>query len=197
MVKLGWIVVALWSAVSAAPVDAQIGAPPPAAIAPAPAPAPPSDRGHFAALWVAPIATHQFQGAGVEVGYRYRWLAGLYRLGFLQNGYAPPNDLTPVLALERTQRMFLDLELDGQWRFRDQVTLAAGGGAALLDDRVGIASTNGVTWTTKTDIRVRVRPLLSVTLAGPTFQSSFSAYVGTNPEVRLSFGICWGRHDKR
>jgi hypothetical protein len=205
MVHLNSIVVALLFVVSTAPVRAQTEAPPPPAVAPpvvAPGPAPDPvalgyDRGAFAGLWVTPIATHQFQGAGLELGYRYRWLAALYRLGFLQNGYAPPNEPNPVFVLERTQRMFLELELDGQWRIRDRVTVALGGGAALLDDRVGIASTEGVTWTTKTKIRDRVRPVLSVTLVGPVFQSSVSAYVGTNPEVRLSFGICLGRHARR
>jgi hypothetical protein len=194
MVKLGWIAVAIWFVFSGAPVDAQTSAPPPAGPAPAPAPALPRDRGRFAAIWVAPIATHQFQGAGVDGGYRYHWLAGVYRVGFLQNGYAPPHDVTPVLTLERTRRIFLELEVDGQWRFHDQVTLAVGGGVALLDDRVEIASTNGATWTTATDLRGRIRPLIDVTLVGPIFQSSFGAYVGTNPEVRLSLGICLGRH---
>src|SRR4051812_27473296 len=40
-----------------------------------PVPKPP-DRGRFAALWVVPVATHRFQGAGLEAGYRYQWLAG-------------------------------------------------------------------------------------------------------------------------
>jgi hypothetical protein len=160
------------------------------AVAPPTSPPPPTDRGRFAAIWVAPLATHQFQGAGVEAGYRYHWLAGLYRLGFLQNGYAPADALT----LERTQRVFLDLELDGQWRFHDAVTLAVGGGVAFIGDRVDIASMNGPTWATTTDDRGKVRPLVSETLAGPIFESSVTFYVGPNPEVRLSLGVCWGRH---
>ena len=130
MVQLGSIAIALLFVLSTAPVRAQTQAPAPPAVAPAPDPARPSHRGVFAGLWVAPIATNQFQGAGLELGYRYRWLAGLYRVGFLQNGYAPLNDPNPVLALvERTQRIFLELELDGQWRVNDQVTVAAGGGS--------------------------------------------------------------------
>ncbi len=163
---------------------------PPQAVAPPASPPRPADRGRFAAIWVAPLATHQFQGAGFEAGYRFHWLAGLYRLGFLQNGYAPSNDLT----LERTQRVFLDLELDGQWRYRDAVTLAVGGGAVFIGDRVDIASMNGLTWATTTDERGKVRPLVNVSLAGPIFETSVTVYVGPNPEARLSLGVCWGRH---
>jgi len=160
------------------------------------APAAPADRGRFAALWVAPIATQRFQGAGVEAGYRYHWFVGLYRLGFLQNGYAPlSEEVSPVLALQRTQRLLLEVEVGGQWRFGDQFSMGIGGGAALLGDRVDISSTtNGSTWTTVTDGRGRIRPMASVTMAGPIFQASLTFYVGSNPEARLSFGVCWGRH---
>lgn len=158
---------------------------------------PPSDRGRFAAFWVTPLATHRFQGAGVEAGYHFHWLAGLYRLGFLQNGYAPSDDLTPELTLERTQRLFLDLEIDGQWRYRDAVTLAVGAGAVFIDDRVDIASMNGLAWTTVTDERGRIQPLVNVTLAGPLFEISTTFYLGSNPEARLSLGVCWGRHARQ
>jgi len=185
-VAAGWLVLASTS------VGAQTTAPT------ASAPAAPADRGRFAAIWVAPIATHQFQGAGVEAGYRYRWFTGLYRLGFLQNGYAPPEQVTPLLTLERTQRLLFELEVGGQLRFHDQVTAGIGGGAAFLGDRVDISSsTNGTTWTTTTDGRGRIRPVVSVTMAGPLFLSSFTVYVGSNPEVRLSFGVCWGRHARQ
>jgi hypothetical protein len=144
-------------------------------------------------MWVTPLATHRFQGAGVEAGYRFRWLAGLYRAGFLQNGYAPSNGLT----LERTQRVFLDLELAGQWRFSDLGTLAVGAGAAFIADYVDIASMNGQSWTTVNDGRGRNRPLLDVSMAGPLFEVSATFYVGSNPEARLSLGVCWGRHARR
>ncbi len=197
-----------WFALSSTSSGAQTVAPQPATtIGPpaAPSSSPPSpsvpvtpgDRGSFAALWVAPLATNRFQGSGVEAGYRYHWLAGLYRLGFLQNGYAPPEGSTPLLTLERTQRLLVELEVDGQWRFHDQVTLGIGGGAAFLGDRVDISSTNGTGWTTATDGRGRIRPLVSATLAGPLFESSVTFYVGSHPEARLSLGICWGRHAKR
>lgn len=180
-----------WFVLASSSVAAQTAAPT------ASAPAAPADRGRFAAVWVAPIATHQFQGAGVEAGYRYRWLAGLYRLGFLQNGYAPPEQVTPLLTLERTQRLLFELEVGGQFRFYDRVTAGIGGGAAFLGDRVDISSTNGTTWTTTTDGRGRIRPVVSVTIAGPLFQSSLTVYVGSNPEARLAFGVCWGRHARQ
>ena len=188
---------ALGLAIAAGPARAQttpapIVTSPPAATA---APMPPV-RGFFSSLWVTPFATHQFQGAGVETGYQRRWLAGLYRLGFVQNGYAPFNDPSTALVFERTQRFFLELELDAQWR-RDELTIALGAGAAFLDNRVDISSMNGFTWTTVTDARGRIRPLLSVTMAGPLFEVSVEAYVGTNPEARLSLGVCWGRHTRR
>jgi len=177
-----------WFVLASASVGAQTAAPT------ASAPAAPADRGRFAALWVAPVATHQFQGAGVEGGYRYHWLVALNRLGFLQNGYAPPEEVTPVLTLERTQRLLLELELGGQWRFDDQGTAGIGVGAAFLGDRVDIAYLNGSTWATITDARRRIRPLVSATIAGPLFQATLAVYVGSNPEARLSFGVCLGRH---
>jgi len=169
---------------------------PPAATPPI-SPAPPPDRGPFGALWVTPLATHRFQGAGLEAGYHFGWFAGLYRIGVLQNGYAPPADLSPVFTLERMQRLFLDLELDGQWRYRGVLTLAVGAGAVLIHDRVDIASMNGLTWTTVTDERGRIRPLVNVTLAGPLFEVSTTFYVGSNPEGRLSLAVCWGRYARR
>jgi hypothetical protein len=184
---VGWLVLASTS------VGAQTAAPTPtpsASVAPA-------DRGRFAALWVTPVATHQFQGAGVEGGYRYHWLVALNRLGFLQNGYAPPEQVTPLLTLERTQRLLLELELGGQWRFDDQGTAGIGVGAAFLGDRVDISYLNGSTWTTITDGRSRIRPLVSATIAGPLFQASLTFYVGSNPEARLSFGVCLGRHARQ
>lgn len=186
-------------------VEAQVGTDQPtaAAVPMAPghssSPVPPrpvaqSDRGRFAAVWVAPLSTHRFQGAGVEAGYRFGWLAALYRAGILQNGYAPPEQETPFLTLERKQRLLLELEVDGQLRFHDWVTLGIGGGAAFVVDRVDISSMNGFGWTTSTDERGRIRPLVSATLIGPLFQSGVTAYLGSQPEIRLSFGICWGRH---
>ena len=190
--------VALWLAAAVRPAGAQT-APAPATASPAAAsPALPADRGRFAAIWVTPIATHQFQGAGLEAGYHYRWLAGLYRLGFVQNGYAPFNDPSSLdLVFERTQRLFLELELDGQWRYRDAVTVALGAGAVFIDNRVAISSMNGFSWFTATDDRGRIRPLVSVTMAGPLFETGVSFYLGPNPEARLSLGVCWGRHTRR
>jgi hypothetical protein len=187
LAAVGWLLLASTS------VGAQTAAPTPtssATVAPA-------ERGRFAAVWVAPLATHWFQGAGAEAGYRYRWLVGLYRLGFLQNGYAPPEEVTPQLTLERTQRLVFELEVGGQLRFYDRVTAGLGVGAAFLSDRVDISSMNGTTWTTTTDGRGRVRPLVSATIAGPIFQASLTFYVGSNPEARFSFGVCWGRHARQ
>jgi hypothetical protein len=144
---VGWFVLASTS------VGAQTAAPPPATTT---GPAAPADRGRFAAVWVTPLATHRFQGAGVEAGYRYRWLAGLYRLGFLQNGYAPPGGATSVLTLARTQRLLFELEVGGQLRFHDQVTLGIGGGVALVGNRIDIATSDGTTWTTTTEGRSRL-----------------------------------------
>jgi hypothetical protein len=183
-----------WFVLASASVGAQ-----PAALTPATttAPAAPADRGRFAALWVTPLATHRFQGAGVEAGYRYQWFAGLSRLGFLQNGYAPPGGATPELTVARTQRLLLELEVGGQWRFHDQVTLGIGGGAAFLGNRIDISSSNGTTWTTTTEGRSRIRPVVSTTLAGPLFQASVTVYLGSYPEARLSLGVCWGRHARQ
>jgi hypothetical protein len=157
----------------------------------------PPDRGHFGGLWVAPLATNWLQGAGFEGGYRYGWLVGIFREGFLQNSYAPPGGPAPELSLERTQRYVAELELDGQWRYRDVIGLAAGAGVAFIDDRVHVTSMNGPTWTTVTDDRSRIRPLLNVTLSGPLLEASATFYVGDNPEARLSLGVCWGRLTRR
>lgn len=152
----------------------------------------PPDRGRFAAFWVVPLATHRFQGAGLEAGYSYRWIAGLYRIGFVQNGYEPVSG-APLLALERTQRLFFDLEVDLRWRFANLVTLAAGGGAGFIDDNREVTSMSGTTWTAVSDARWHVRPLVAATLSGPLFQASVIGYVGSNSEARLSLGVCWGR----
>jgi hypothetical protein len=187
-VAVGWFVLASTS------VRAQTAAPQPATTT---APATPADRGRFAAVWVTPLATHRFQGAGVEAGYRYHWLAGLYRLGFLQNGYAPPDSVTSVLTLARTRRLLFELEVGGQWGLYDQVTLGIGGGAAFLGERVDIASSDGTSWTTISEGRSQIRPVVSTTLAGPLFQASVTVYLGSYPEARLSFGVCWGRHARQ
>jgi hypothetical protein len=152
----------------------------------------PPDRGAFSALWVVPFATHHFQGAGSEVGFRYRWLVGRYRIGFLQNGYAPVSG-SPLFTLERTQRLFLDLEVDARWRFSKVGTLSAGGGVGIINDWVDITSMSGLTWTTATDQQWHIRPLVGVTLAGPIFQATFTAYVGSDPEGIISLGVYWGR----
>lgn len=152
--------------------------------------------GRFGALWLTPVATHWFQGAGLEAGYRHRWVAGLYRAGFFQNGYEPVAD-GPFVALARTRRFLLDLELDGQWTFAGRVALALGAGVGLLADDVAITAMNGQTWTTVTDHRFRARPLVGATLAGPLFQVGVVTYVGADPELRLSIGVHWGRVARR
>jgi hypothetical protein len=154
------------------------------------------DRGPFGALWVMPLGTHRFQGAGLEFGYRYRWFAPLYRIGFIENGYEPISG-SSRLALERTRRVFLDLEIDAQFQVGGAAALAVGGGVGVLDDIVDIPSMNGFDWTTVEDERWRVRPLLGATLAGPLFQVSVTAYVGSDPEVHVSLGVTWGRHRRR
>jgi hypothetical protein len=174
----------------AAPQPAQV-TPQPAQVTPQPS-APPPDRSMFAALWVTPFATNHFQGAGTEVGFRYRWLIGLYRIGFLQNGYEPVSG-TPLLTLERTQRLSLDLEVNARWRFSKKATLAAGGGIGILNDWVDVTSMNGLAWTTATDDRLHVRPLVGITLAGPLFQATATAYLGFAPEGAVSLGFYWGR----
>jgi hypothetical protein len=167
-----------------APVQPAVGstAPPPA----------PADRGRFAALWVVPLASRHFQGAGLEAGYRFQWIAGVYRIGFVQNGYEPVSG-APLLALERTNRILLDLEIDLRWRFANMGTIAAGGGVGFLNDNRDITSMSGTSWTTVHDDRWRVRPLLGATLAGPLFQASVIGYIGSQSEARFSLGVCWGR----
>jgi hypothetical protein len=154
------------------------------------------DRGAFGALWVMRLGTHRFQGAGLDGGYRYGWFAPLYRIGFVQNGYEPISG-SALLALERTRRLFLDLEIDGQFQVGGGAALAVGVGVGVLDDIVDITSMNGFDWTTARDERWRVRPLLGATLAGPLFQASVTAYVGSDPEVHVSLGVSWGRHRRR
>ncbi|HLK92682.1 MAG TPA: hypothetical protein VKZ18_22505 [Polyangia bacterium] len=128
----------------------------------------------------------------MEWGYHFRWLAGRYRVGFLQNGYAPISG-PPLLTLDRTQRLLLDLELDARWQINKGQTLAAGGGVGVLNDVVDTTSMNGVDWTTVTDDRWHVRPLLGLTLQSLMFQITTTVYLGSNPEAAFAFGICWGR----
>jgi len=149
--------------------------PPPAAAAPARSvegqvrSAP--DRGPFAALWVVPFATYHFQGAGAD---------GLYRVGFLQNGYAPVSG-SPLLTLQRTQRFLLDVEVDARWRFNKMGTLSAGGGVGVVNDWVDTTSMSGLTWNTATDQQWRLRPLIGVTLAR---RSRRGGSVASPPSVR-------------
>jgi len=63
-------------------------------------PTSPVDRGRFASLFIVPFSTRRFLGAGLEAGYKYGWLAGAYRAGYLQNEYAP---VTSTSDLRRTQ----------------------------------------------------------------------------------------------
>ena len=192
-----WLAAALWLAFVPRLARAETTAAPVAASTPATGPTATLDRGMFGSLWVTPLATHQFQGAGMELGYHRRWLAGLYRIGFVQNSYAPVNDPSVELLFERTRRIFLDLEIDGQWQFRDGATVAIGAGAVLIDDLVSITSMNGLTRFTATDERNRVRPLVGVSLTGPLFETAVTFYVGPNPEARFSLGVSWGRAPRR
>jgi hypothetical protein len=177
------------------------GAAPQPAPAPVPAapvssaktPAPPApERGPFVGLWVVPWASQQFLGAGADGGYHARWIAGRYRVGILQNGYAPVSG-APLLTFERTQRFFLELEADARWRINKVSTLALGGGVAILSDSVDTTSMNGLAWTTTTDIRWRVRPLLSLMVAGPVFFTNATVYLESNPEGIFALGVSWGR----
>ena len=165
----------------ASPSHAEAAAQPSAALQLQTGPA----RGLFGALWVMPLSTHEFQGAGLEVGYCYGWFAPLYRAGFVQNGYEPISG-NPVLALERTRRWFLDLEIDAQIHFRERIALSFGAGVSILDNTVDVTSMNGFDWATATHERWRVRPLLGATLAGPLFQASVTANLGADPEVHVS-----------
>ncbi len=151
-----------------------------------------SDRGRFAALWVTPLGTHRYQGAGFEAGYRYGAFAGLVREGFVQNDYNPVSG-TPLPTLERTRRFSFDVEADLHWRAANSVAFDVGGGLGLLDDTVNVTSMNGLDWTTVSRAGWRVRPLLGATLVGPLFEASVSAYLGSDPEVRFALGVCWGR----
>jgi hypothetical protein len=159
---------------------------------------PPDDRGRFATLWITPLATHRFLGAGVEAGYRWRWLAALYRAAFLQNDYAPAAD---GFVLQRTQRLVFELEADAQWSL-PAVTTAVGVGAAFVGDRVDTASAQALAsgqtlWTTSTDEHGHVRPMASVTMVGPIFEAIGSIYVESKPELRFALGVSWGRHPRR
>jgi hypothetical protein len=141
-------------------------------------------------VWVAPFATHAFQGAGVEAGYRWRWLAGMYRFGFVQNGYAPAEG-TPFLR--ETQRMFLDLELDGELHLPKRLTLAGGAGVGLLDDRIATSEETDLGWATSSRRDFHARPLVNVAVLGPLFEAAVTFYVGDNAEARLSVGVIVGR----
>jgi len=154
---------------------------------PPPAQPPPvEDRGRFGGLWVVAVATHQFQGGGLEAGYRWRWLAGLYRVGFLQNGYAPV-DGTPYL--QRTQRAVFELEVDGELHLPGRLTVAGGPGVAFLADRIQTSEALATGWATSTRENDHFRPLVNVSLTGPLFETAVSFYVGESPEIRLMFGV--------
>jgi hypothetical protein len=154
---------------------------------------PAPERGAFTGLWVVPFATHHFQGAGWDLGYHYKWLAGQYRIGFLQNGYEPVSG-APLLTLTRAQRFFLDLELDARWRLNRVETLALGGGVGIVNEWVDTTSMSGLAWTTATDVQWHVRPLVGLTLTWASFRGTAWAYLlGSIPEGFVSLGIYWGR----
>jgi hypothetical protein len=181
---------------SARPGSAQTPAPP-ATAAPAAAAVPPPttevpNRGVFSELWVVPLATHRFQGAGLSLGYERGWLAALYRIGFVQNDYAPFGGA----SLQRTRREFIDLEIDAQWRLPG-VSVAGGGGVALLHNGVETATPSVPNWATSAKTNDRIRPLANVGLIGPLFQIDATFYLGSNPEFRLSLGIKLGRPVRR
>ena len=116
-------VLALLSSTLTSPLARADGGPSEAPAVPAHVPGELPDRGRFGGLWVVPLATPWFQGAGLEAGYRYRWLVGLFREGFVQNGYAPAE----ATALARTRRVFFELELAAQTTFDEALTVAVGG----------------------------------------------------------------------
>ncbi len=185
-------------AATARSVAAHTPAPsPPAAPGPAPSPTPIStpeavNRGVFSELWVVPIATHRFQGAGLSLGYERSWLAALYRFGFVQNDYAPFD----VMSLQRTQRLFLDLEVDAQWRLTG-FTVTGGGGVALLHDRRETATPTAAGWATSARLDDKIRPVVNLGIVGPLFQVDATFYLGSNPELRLALGIKLGRPVRR
>ena len=154
---------------------------------------PVTERGVFTGLWVVPIATHHFQGAGWDSGYFHKWLAGQYPLGLVQNGYEPVSS-APLLTLERTQRFFIDLEVDARWRFSRAQTLAVGGGVAVMSEFVDTTSMSGLAWTTATDVRWHVRPLVGLTTTWLWFRGTAWAYLfGSIPEGFVSLGVYWGK----
>ena len=153
---------------------------------------PAPDRGGFAGVWVAPFATHHFQGAGWDGGYHDRWVAGQYRVGILQNGYEPVSG-SRLLTLDRTQRFFLDLEIDLRWRFNKVGSLAVGGGVGVISDFVDTTSMSGLAWTTTTDSQWHVRPVLGLTEAWLFFRATATIYLGSSPEAVASLGVYWGR----
>jgi hypothetical protein len=178
-----------------AAAEPQPAAPPTAAppenSANAPKP-PPVDRGGFLGLWVAPWATDHFQGAGWDGGYHDRWIAGQYRVGFLQNGYEPVSG-TPLLTLDRTQRLLLDLEVDLRWRFSKVQTLVLGGGIGIIDDYVDTTSMSGLAWSTTSVDQWHVRPLAALTLTSLLFRATAAVYLGSTPQAVASLGVYWGK----
>jgi hypothetical protein len=154
-------------------------------------PAPAPDRGRFGSLWVAPYDNKSFQGAGLGAGYRYSWLAGVYRAGFMQTGYEP---LQQGMALQRTRRVLAELEVDGQIRLGNVITMAVGAGGAFMSEHVDTA-TPGVVGSTAD--RGRLRGLVTATLVGPLFEIDVTTYLQSNPEIRISLGVCIGRHVRR
>ena len=148
------------------------------------------DRG-FAALWVTPLATHWFQGAGFEAGYRYGTFAGLVREGFVQNDYAPVSG-TPVPTLQRTRRFSFDLEADVHWRAANAVAFDVGGGLGFLDDVVNITSMNGLTWTTVSRAGWRVA-YFGRHAGRPAVRSKRHRLHRLRFRGPLALGVCWGR----
>jgi hypothetical protein len=186
----------LWLGAGARPVAAQTPAPtPPSAPLSANPPPPTTDalnRGIFSELWVVPVATKRFQGAGLSLGYERSWLAALYRIGFVQNDYAPFDST----SLQRTRRIFLDLEVDAQWRLPG-LNVTGGGGVVLLDDRVETATPLGASWEMSAKTTDRLRPIVNVGIVGPLFQTDATFTLGSNPEFRLALGIKLGRNVRR
>jgi hypothetical protein len=153
---------------------------------------PAPERGASVGVWVVPWASHHFQGAGWEHGGYYRWFATQLRAGILQNAYEPISG-TPLLTLNRTQRLLVELEFDARWRFSRLQTLAAGAGVSVMDDALNTTSMNALEWTTETKDQWHVRPLLGLSLTVATVRMTTTVYLESNPEAFVSFGMYWGR----